>query len=194
MSKRSWCIGQRDAADMVQAAGHAGDRLEFLVEPDRVALQRRHVGVAVQRVKAARGVPGRPGGQVRPFDQHHIRPAKLGQVIQHRTADDAAADHEHSGMGFHAGLLDRRAASPRGGDGRTGLYFAQTTSRTDALYAVGDKFCRFGPSAAREFWPCNLGSTGRKRLAEQMSGHVRRARSVPWRSDGSVSCCCSRWS
>jgi uncharacterized protein YcbX len=52
-------VGQRHAADMVQAAGHAGDRFQLLVKPDGIALQRRHVGVAVQRVKPARRVPGR---------------------------------------------------------------------------------------------------------------------------------------
>ena len=96
-------VGQRDAADMVQPAGHAGDRLQFLIKADGIALQRRHVGVAVQGVEPARRVPGGAGGQLRPFDQHHIGPAQFGQVVKNRTADDATADDQNAGMGFHVG-------------------------------------------------------------------------------------------
>ncbi len=50
-------IGKGDAADVVEAAGHARDCLKFFVKLDGVALQGRHVGVAVERVKPARGMP-----------------------------------------------------------------------------------------------------------------------------------------
>ena len=50
-------IGQRHAAHMVQAAGHACDRLKLFVQADRIALQRRHIGIAVDRMKPASGVP-----------------------------------------------------------------------------------------------------------------------------------------
>ena len=96
-------VGQRDAADMVEAAGHAGDFFQLFVKPDGIALQGGHIGIAVQRMKAACRVPGRAGGQFRAFNQHHVGPAKLGQVVQHRTADDTAANYHHAGMGFHMG-------------------------------------------------------------------------------------------
>ena len=57
-------VGQRQAADVVQAAGHAGDLFQLLVEVDRIALKGGHVGVAVERAQvAAGGVPGGPRGK-----------------------------------------------------------------------------------------------------------------------------------
>ena len=53
-------LGQRDAADMMQAAGHACDFFEFFVQADGIALQSGHIRVAIQRVKATGGVPRRP--------------------------------------------------------------------------------------------------------------------------------------
>jgi len=97
-------VGQRDAAHMVQPAGQAGDLLKLAVQLDRVALQRRHVGVAVQRMESPRRVPGRPRSQFGPFDEHHVGPAIFGQVEQDRTADDAAADDQNLHMRFHDGL------------------------------------------------------------------------------------------
>ena len=98
-------VGQRDAAHVVQPAGHAGDLFQLFVKPDGIALQRGHVGVAVQGVKAACRVPCGAGGEFRAFDQHDVGPAEFGQVIQHGTADDTAANHDHAGMGFHSGRL-----------------------------------------------------------------------------------------
>ena len=50
--------GQQDAAVDVHAARHAGDALDFLVQPDGVLLQLGDVGVAIDGVHAAGGVPG----------------------------------------------------------------------------------------------------------------------------------------
>ncbi len=65
-------VGQGDAAHMMQPAGHAGDRFQLLVKADGIALERGHVGVAVQRMKPARRVPGGAAGQIRSLNQHHI--------------------------------------------------------------------------------------------------------------------------
>ena len=46
--------------------------LDLLVELDRVFLQLGDVGVAVERVHAAGGVPGRAGGQLVALDQHDV--------------------------------------------------------------------------------------------------------------------------
>ena len=97
-------IRQRDATHVMQAAGHARDRFKLFIETDRITLKRGHVGVAVQRVKPARRVPCAAACQFRAFDQHHVGPAQLGQVIQHRTADNAAADHGYSGSGLHESI------------------------------------------------------------------------------------------
>ena len=40
-------VGKRDTANMVQTAGHAGDFLQLFVEPDGIALEGGHIGVAV---------------------------------------------------------------------------------------------------------------------------------------------------
>ena len=45
-------------------------------------------------VHAASGVPRRTGAQLLPFDEHHVRPAGLGEVVEDRGADDAAADDD----------------------------------------------------------------------------------------------------
>jgi hypothetical protein len=93
--------GQQHAARQVEAAGLAGDLLDLLVELDRVLLQFGDVGVAVDGVEAAGRVPGRPGGELRTLDQHHVLPARLGQVIEHAAPDHAAADHGHLHLAFH---------------------------------------------------------------------------------------------
>ena len=93
--------GEHQAADQMDAAGLAGDRLDLLVQPDGVVLQLGDVGVAVEGVHAAGGVPGRPRGQLVALQQHDVAPAGLGQVVEHAAADDAAADDDDLGMGFH---------------------------------------------------------------------------------------------
>ena len=90
---RSSVGGERDAARQVDRAVLAGTLLDLLVELHRVLLELGDVGVAVERVHAARRVPGRAGGQLLALDQHHVGPAVLGEVEQHRRADDATSDH-----------------------------------------------------------------------------------------------------
>lgn len=87
---------------MVQPARHASDLFQLLVQPDGIALQRGHVGVAVERMKPTRRVPCRSAGQFRPLQQHHVGPTQLGQVIEHRTTDDAAPDDGNLTGGFHS--------------------------------------------------------------------------------------------
>ncbi len=96
-------FGQCDAADVVEAAGHAGDLFQFLIETNGIALKRGHVGVGVHGVEAARGVPSGAGGELGTLEQHDVGPAELGEVVEHRTADDAAADDADAGGGFHHG-------------------------------------------------------------------------------------------
>ena len=74
---------QHDAAGQMNAAGLAGCFFDLLVEIDRVGLQLGDVRVRVERVHAARRMPGRARGQLIAFEQGDVGPAKLGQVVEH---------------------------------------------------------------------------------------------------------------
>ena len=93
--------GEHDAPGDVHAAGLPGDLLQFLVEIDRVLLQLGDVGIAVHGVHATSRVPRRAGSQLVALDQQDVLPARLGEVIEHTGADDAAADHGHLTMRSH---------------------------------------------------------------------------------------------
>ena len=111
-------LGERDAADVMQAAGLAGDFLELAVEPNRVALQRRHVGIRVQRMKTAGRVPGRARRQLRAFDQQHVPDTEFRQVVDDAATDHATTDDYYLCMTFHnkcipfAWCLDCRIRAP----------------------------------------------------------------------------------
>ena len=98
-------VGQNHATREVQAAVLARDLLDLAIQLDRVLLQAGDVGVAVQGVERPGGVPGRPRGQLPPFEQHDIGPARLGEVVQHAAPDHATADHHHLGCVLHLGPL-----------------------------------------------------------------------------------------
>ncbi len=84
--------GQEDAAGHVEAGGVARQLLDFAIEIDGVFLEFGDVRIAVDRVAPARRVPGGAGGQLGSFQQQHVGPAALGEVVEDRTPDDAAAD------------------------------------------------------------------------------------------------------
>ena len=92
---------QQHAAGQVHAGRLAGQFLDLLVEADRVFLQLGDVGVAVDRVHAAGGMPGRARRQLVALDEHDVGPAVPGQMEQHRAADDAASDDHDLRMRFH---------------------------------------------------------------------------------------------
>ena len=93
--------GDGEAAHVVQAAGLSGQLLELAVEGDGVALQRGHVGVRVEGVEAARGVPGRARGELGSLDQDHVAPARAGEVVEHAAPDHPAADHCDPNVRLH---------------------------------------------------------------------------------------------
>src|SRR5260370_34209494 len=86
----------------MNAAGLPRDLLDLLVEVDRVLLQLGDIGIAVDRVHATGGVPGRARGQLVAFDQHDVAPAGLRQMIEDAGTDDAAADDGGLDMLFHS--------------------------------------------------------------------------------------------
>jgi hypothetical protein len=103
---------EEQAPAHVNAAGNAGDRLDLLVQVDRVLLQAGDVGVAVEGVHAARGVPARAGGQFGPFDEQDILPARLRQVVEDARPHDTAADHRYPDVIAHRRPQETSGAPP----------------------------------------------------------------------------------
>ena len=107
--------GEADVGDLAEADVLAGLGLERLVEGDRVFVDLADRVGEVEERQEPGGMPGRARGQLLPLDEHDIRPALLGEMIERRDADHAAADHHHAGVGSHAAAPLRRArlSSPR---------------------------------------------------------------------------------
>ena len=98
-------LGQIERAGLEHAAALPGLGLELLVEAHRIVLQAADVGDIVQPVDVGGRVPGAAAGQFGPLEQHDLGPARLGQMVEDRAADDAAADHDGLGMGAHFAFL-----------------------------------------------------------------------------------------
>ena len=62
-------VGEHEAAGKVDAAGLPGDLLDLLVDLQRVVLELGDVGVGVEGVHAAGGVPGGAGGELGALQQ-----------------------------------------------------------------------------------------------------------------------------
>ena len=85
-----------NASGHVHADGLAGFGLDLLQKVDRVGLKQRHVGIGVQRMKSAGGVPGRASRQDGPLDQRRVGPTKFGQMVKDGSADNPSADHNRA--------------------------------------------------------------------------------------------------
>ena len=84
-----------------EACVQAGFFLKLFVEIDGVLVD---VGCRIGHVEQRQQtgcVPGRARCQLVPFDQHHIIPARLGQVICNRGPNGAAANDQCFDLGFH---------------------------------------------------------------------------------------------
>ena len=108
---------QHQPAVRMQAAGLAGERLDLAIQIDGVFLQARDVGLAIEGVHAAGGVPGRAGGQFALLEQQHVGPADLGEVIEHAGADHAAADDDRSRGSLHDSSSPAERQVTSSGDG-----------------------------------------------------------------------------
>ena len=88
--------GDLDEADRLEPGGLAGLRLQPAVE---LAAVLPELGRGLRRGPERHHQPGRVPGGARgdpvPLQQHHVLPARLGQVVGHRTTDHAAAHHHH---------------------------------------------------------------------------------------------------
>jgi hypothetical protein len=78
-----------------------GEHAEFLVLPQAVGRQLRHLARVVDREDEVRGVARRSAGvrQRALVDQDHVLPAEVREVAEHAVADDAGADHDALGLG-----------------------------------------------------------------------------------------------
>ena len=94
-------VRKHHTASDVHRGIHPRFLLDLLVQRDRVLLELGDVGVAVERVHAARRVPGGTGGVLGTLEEHDVGPAQLGEVVQDGGADDATADDDDLGVGLH---------------------------------------------------------------------------------------------
>ena len=98
-------VGEHEAAGEVDAAGLPGDFLDLLVDLEGVVLELGDVGVGVERMHAARRMPGGAGGELGALEQDDVLPAVPGEVVEDAATDDSSADDSHSDMRFHASGL-----------------------------------------------------------------------------------------
>ena len=98
----------------MDAAGLSGGLFDLLVDLEGVVLELRDVGVGVERVHAARRVPGRAGSELGAFEQGHVFPAVLGEVVKDAATDHASADDGHPDMRFHGLALRLQARAEKG--------------------------------------------------------------------------------
>ena len=115
-------VGEHEAAGEVDAAGLPGDLLDLLVDLQRVVLELGDVGVGVERVHAARRMPGGAGGELRALQQDDILPAVPDEVVEDAATHDAATDDGDSDMRFHAVDLRFRTWTGSGETGRRQAY------------------------------------------------------------------------
>ena len=99
-------IGQLQSPTHVESAVLPGHLFEFRVELNGVSLEFSQEGVAVVGVDDPGRMPRRSRGQVATLHQHHVGPACLGEVVEHRTAHHSSADDNNLGLGFHVRLSD----------------------------------------------------------------------------------------
>ncbi len=67
----------------MQTAGLAGNFLKLVIKADGVTLQLRHIGIAVKGVEPARRMPSGAGSEAVALHQHHVFPARFGEVVEH---------------------------------------------------------------------------------------------------------------
>ena len=98
------CLRQIQRSGLEHAAALPCLGLKRVIQIHRIVLDARDVVVIVQPVNVGRRMPCRPRRQFITLQQHNIRPAQLGQVVQDGAADNAASDDDGLGMGAHKGL------------------------------------------------------------------------------------------
>jgi hypothetical protein len=93
--------GETDVGHFGEADALSGLLFQRLVERHRMLMDLADRIAHVEERQEARGVPGRAAGELLPLDQHDIRPALPGKLIEGRDPDRAAADHHHARLALH---------------------------------------------------------------------------------------------
>jgi hypothetical protein len=94
-----------EAARPFQPDVLTGLGLDRRVQLDRVPLEGRDPGVGIDRVEAARRVPGGTGGEAVALDQDDVRDPAHGEVVGHADTDDPAADDHDPVVALHRPIL-----------------------------------------------------------------------------------------
>ena len=89
---------ERDRSHALETGGDTRLRLQGAVELLTVLGEFGHVCRRTELPDQPRGVPCGARCQLLSLEQHHVRPAELGQMIGYRAAGDAASDDHHAGM------------------------------------------------------------------------------------------------
>ena len=124
--------GQTDVADIAKADLQIGLGLKGGIEAHRIFVHLANRVAQIEQGQQARRVPGRAGGQLLAFDQNHIAPAQLGQMVKGADTDDSAANDDRTRVSFHEKILleDMCAAKSRAAFDLRGL--GETAKRIDA--------------------------------------------------------------
>ena len=86
--------GHRNRTALAIARCLAGFRLKPTIKLAGIFCELGHVDAGPQLPDQPRRMPCRPAGQLLAFQQDHVVPTDLGQVICNRTADDTATDDD----------------------------------------------------------------------------------------------------
>ena len=95
------CIRKHQTAGAMETAAFARDFLKLVIERNRIALELGDIRIAIQRVETARRMPCRAMGQLLALNKHDIFPARFGEMVENRSANNAAPNDDNTGMGFH---------------------------------------------------------------------------------------------
>ncbi len=87
---------------------------------DRVRLEGSDVGVGIEGMDAAGGMPARPRCEDAPLDDGYVAPTQFRQVVENAGADHSTADHHYSVLRLQILLRKPRANLTRDGHSGTG--------------------------------------------------------------------------
>ena len=139
-----------DQPDRSEARGPAGLGLEPGVQVLGVHAQLgRGLRGRPERDHQAGRVPRGPGRQAIALEQHCVRPARLGQAVGDRRADDPPADHDHAcspgeaeGSGVGGGGDGVAGSCPGGGGSLVGRHATTLVSLRSASPDTGSRRVR----------------------------------------------------
>ena len=96
-----FALRQIEGSRLENTAALSGFFFQLLVKSHRIMLYAGCVVVVMQAVDIGCRMPGGPAGQLITFQKDDVRPAKLGKMIENRTAGQPAADDHRLRMRLH---------------------------------------------------------------------------------------------